>query len=100
MTHMNKALLIWDAFWRRRSLWITIFFTVTLGFLDDNSVVRLLTLKHENAILEEKIEKYEQDYEMAAKELQQLDVSQEAIERMARVKLQMKTDEEDIYIIE
>ena len=97
---MNKALLIWDAFWRRRRLWITIFFTVTLGFLDDNSVVRLLTLKHENAILEEKIEKYEQDYEMAAKELQQLDVSQEAIERMARVKLQMKTDEEDIYIIE
>ena len=97
---MNKALLIWDAFWRRRSRWITIFFTVTLGFLDDNSVVRLLTLKHENAILEEKIEKYEQDYEMAAKELQQLDVSQEAIERMARVKLQMKTDEEDIYILE
>ena len=97
---MNKALLIWDAFWRRRSLWITIFFTVTLGFLDDNSVVRLLTLKHENAILEEKIEKYEHEYEMAAKELQQLDISQEAIERTARVKLQMKTDEEDIYIIE
>lgn len=97
---MNKALFIWDAFWRRRSLWVTIFFVVTLGFIDDNSVVNLLTLRHENAILEEKIEKYEHDYEVAAGELQLLDSSQEAIEKMARVKLQMKTDEEDIYIIE
>lgn len=97
---MNKAISIWNAFWAKRSLWCAIFFTVMLGFFDDNSVKNLLTLRHENENLREQVEKYEAEYEEALQQLQTMQNSQDAVERIARIRLQMKTDDEDIYIVE
>ena len=97
---MNRALSILKAFWRKRSLWCAIFFAVMLGFFDDNSVKNLMTLRHENENLRQQVEKYEAEYEEALQQLQTMQNSQDAVERIARIRLQMKTDDEDIYIVE
>lgn len=97
---MKRALTIWNFFWKRRSLWCFIFLSIMLGFFDDNSLKNLLTLKHENEVLKSEVERYERNYNEAQKQLQTMENSQEAIERIARIRLQMKTNDEDIYIVE
>lgn len=97
---MNKALAIWSAFWHRRSLWCSILFIVLLGFVDDNCLMNLLTLQHENNRLKAEVEKYERNYNEALKQLRTIEHSQDAVEHIARTRLQMKADDEDVYIIE
>lgn len=97
---MSKALSVLSFLWNRRSLWATVFFVAVVGFLDENSIMNLVKQKRENAALREQIANYEQEYDDATSRLQQLSSSQEAVEEVARVNLLMKSDDEDVYIVE
>ncbi len=97
---MSKALSILSFLWGRRSLWVTVFFVVVVGFFDENSILNLLKLKQDNARLRSEIAYFEEEYNNSNAQLQRLEKSQEAIEEVARVTLRMKTNDEDIYIVE
>lgn len=97
---MSKALSVLSFFWERRSLWATVFFVAVVGFLDENSVMNLIEQWTVNADLKAQIAGYEQEYEDASGRLQLLNRSQSAVEEVARVNLLMKSDDEDIYIVE
>lgn len=97
---MSKALSLLSFFWERRSLWATIFFVAVVGFLDENSFMNLFEQCSVNAALKTQIAAYEQEYDDASNRLQELNLSQSAVEEVARVNLLMKSDDEDIYIVE
>lgn len=97
---MNILSAITSFFWERRSFFACIFFIFIVGFFDNNSVTNLIAQYEKNAELKAEIEKYEQDYEEATTRLKQLSSSQEAVEEVARVNLFMKSNDEDVYIVE
>ena len=97
---MSKALSVLSFFWNRRSLWATAFFVAVVGFLDENSVVNLIRQWQENRELRAEITRYEEEYANANTRLQRLSTSQEAVEEVARVNLLMKSDDEDVYLVE
>lgn len=97
---MSKAFNLLSFIWRRRSLWATVFFVAVVGFLDDNSVANLVMQLHKNAELREQIAQYEQLYDESTERLHLLSSSQEAVEEVARVNLLMKSNDEDVYIVE
>lgn len=84
---------------KHNCIWLTIFFVLFIGFFDSNSVVRRFELLQTNDALRDEISKYEAKYAEDTRELEKLDNSPEAVERVARMKLLMKSNDEDIYIV-
>lgn len=84
----------------QKYLWTIVLFIAIAGFLDDNSFWRRYQLHQQNNELREEIKKYEDRYNADTKELHELEGNPEAVERVARVNLLMKTADEDVYIIE
>lgn len=97
---MSKPILFLNFLWRHRSLWATVCLIAIVGFFDENSFLNLYRQKSENAKLRADIEKYEEDYELNTERLQQLSSSPKAIEEVARVSLMMKSEDEDVYLVE
>lgn len=85
---------------RQKYLWTIIAFVAIVGFLDPNSFWRRYLLHEENEALRSSIRQYEERYNNDTRELHELERSPEAIERVARVDLYMKTADEDVYVIE
>ena len=71
-----------------------------MGFLDPNSFLRLFELRRQNAALRAEIAEYEDRYNADTQALHDLMNNPEAVERVARVNLNMKTADEDVYVIE
>ncbi|MBO5134037.1 MAG: septum formation initiator family protein [Bacteroidaceae bacterium] len=87
-------------FWRHKYFWATVLFIVILGFLDPNSLLQRYRLYQQNQALREEIAFYEEKYQRDTRELQELETNPEAVEKVARVHLFMKTENEDVYILE
>lgn len=96
---MPVFLKILNRFWQHRSLLATLFFIVTVGFLDQYSVLNLVQLLSKNADLKAEIHRHKEEYEAATRALRQMETSPEAVEKVARVNLLMKTANEDIYVV-
>lgn len=96
-THFNNA---WQVISRHKYLWTLIIFILIAGFLDENSMFRYWSLNRHNGFLTSEIKQYEKEYTEASEELARLSNSQRAYEEVARVRLFMKSDNEDIFIIE
>ena len=62
--------------------------------------MRLFELRRQNAALRAEIAEYEDRYNADTKALHDLMNNPEAVERVARVNLNMKTADEDVYVIE
>lgn len=86
--------------WRHKYLWTIVLFIVIVGFLDENSFWQRYQIHAENERLREEIKNYQDKYARDTKELEELDKSPEAVEKVARLRLYMKADKEDVYIIE
>lgn len=85
---------------RQKYLWMLIAFITIVGFLDPNSFWQRYKLYAQNEALKLEIKKYEERYERDTKELNELENNPEAVERVARVNLYMKTADEDVYVID
>lgn len=72
---------------------------VIVGFVDDNSVWSHLRNSHRIAELEEEIAEYQERFEHDEARLEQLERDPKAIEKIARERYFMKTDEEDIFVL-
>lgn len=84
----------------QKYLWTIVAFIALVGFLDPNSFWQRYRLYRQNQELSEEISKYEQKYNEDSKQLHELEHNPEAVERVARVNLYMKTADEDVYVIE
>lgn len=97
---MDKLISMWDFICRRKYLITVVAFTVIIGFLDENSLLRRFKYEREISQLKEEIEKYRADYEENTKRLNELNTNPDAIEQIAREKYLMKKPNEDIYVFE
>lgn len=88
-----------NVLFRARIALLTGFFVLVVGFLDDRSFYHVLLLMHENSELRQEIATYEAQYAADAQALRLLETSQEAVEKVARVNLLMKTANEDVYVV-
>lgn len=97
---MNKLISLWDFIGRHKYLITLAVAFVIIGFLDQNSLWRRLSLAREENRLRDEIEKYKQEYDESTERLNELVVDSGAIERIAREKYFMKKPNEDIYVFE
>lgn len=81
-------------------LWTILFFVLVVGFFDPNSFWHRYELHHENQQLRDQINELEERYQADTRELREIETSPEAVERVARVNLYMRTADEDVYVIE
>ena len=78
---------------------VTILAVVLIGFLDDNSVWHHIRNKQYISELENEIAKYEELNQSNQEKIRELDSNPKAIEKIARERYFMKTDEEDIFVL-
>lgn len=78
---------------------VTVLAVVIVGFADDNSILSHYTNKRKIAELQDEIKKYRSQYEHDQAQLRQMDGNAKAIERIARERYYMKTDDEDIFVL-
>ena len=73
--------------------------TLIVGVLDENSVLKRIQLDLQIGDLKAEIEKYNNQYEADARQLNELRRHPQAIEKIARERYFMKADDEDIYVL-
>ena len=78
---------------------VTILAVVLIGFVDDNSVWHHIRNKQYISELEDEIAKYEKLNQSNQEKIRELDSNPKAIEKIARERYFMKTDEEDIFVL-
>lgn len=92
-----RNLLQW--IWHYRFPAVFLLFFVLTGFLGDFSFYQYWSLKRQNAELSERIAQYHKEYDSDSRELHLLETSEEAVEKVARVNLLMKNENEDVYVV-
>ena len=85
---------------RHKYLWTTLVFLLIIGVLDENSLISRYQLHARNEATRAEIRKYEEQYQRDQRDLQEMQNSPDAVERVARMDLLMKTPDEDVYVIE
>ena len=85
---------------RHKTFWTIFVFAIYAGFIDPHSLLQYYRLHSENDARRAEIASLESRYKHHELRLEELTTSQDAIENVARVTLKMKTDDEDLYIIE
>ena len=78
---------------------VTILAVVLIGFVDDNSVWHHIRNKQYIGELEDEIKKYDELNQSNQAQIRELDSNPKAIEKIARERYFMKTDEEDIFVL-
>jgi cell division protein FtsB len=70
-----------------------------VGFLDENSLWSHLKNQHRISELQEEIDKYNAENQRDQAQIRELDRNPKAIEKIARERYFMKTDDEDIFVL-
>jgi cell division protein FtsB len=86
--------------WRFKYVWTLLLFALILGVLDTNSLLRRSEIRAHNEALRAEIAEYNERFEADRKELRALRNDPDVVEEVARMRLFMKTPNEDVYIIE
>jgi len=77
-----------------------VIFAVVIGFVGDSSILNRIAQQNEIADLKEEIEQYNRKFNQDRQTLNSLKHDPEAIKDVARSRYYMKTDNEDIFIVE
>jgi cell division protein FtsB len=96
----NKIQNIFSQIWRYKFIWTLLLFAVILGVIDENSLLNRREIREKNDELRKEIAGYEEQFELAQKELRALQNDPDVVEEVARMRLFMKTPNEDVYVIE
>ena len=78
---------------------VTLIAVILIGFVDENSVWHHIRNKQYIGELEDEIERYEKLNQKNQAQIRELDNNPKAIEKIARERYFMKTDEEDIFVL-
>ena len=85
--------------WQYRFGVLLLFFFIVAGFIGAYSFYQYWSLKRQNMELAERIDQYQKEFQGDTRELHQLETSIEAVEKVARVNLLMKSENEDVYVV-
>lgn len=96
---MEKISRLWGYLSRYKYLLTTVVGIVIVGFADQNSFYRRMVLEYEIMDLRSEIERYDKAYKADSRQLRALERNPRNIERVARERYFMKTDDEDIYVL-
>lgn len=77
-----------------------ILFGIYMLFLDDNNIVRSTQLSRERKELKKKVEKHREELRIINEKLDNLSVSDECLEHIAREQYLMHAKDEQIFIVE
>jgi cell division protein FtsB len=96
----NKIQNIFSQIWRYKFIWTLLLFALILGVIDENSLLNRREIREKNDELRKEIAGYEEQFELAQKELRALQNDPDVVEEVARMRLFMKPPNEDVYVIE
>jgi cell division protein FtsB len=96
---MSKINAIWNVISHYKYLIVVVIGVAVVGFIDDNSFRKRIQYEMEISDLKAEIAKYNSRYEADSKRLQELKSNPKIIERIARERYFMKTDDEDIFVL-
>ena len=92
--------LIKHFFLKYRFILVTVIFLLLISFVGDHSLVNRVKQKQEIARLKEQIQEQVDQYAKDKDMLEKLKTDPEAVKRIAHEKYYMKTDNEDIFVIQ
>ena len=92
----KKIGIVWNILARYKYVIVIVVGIVVVGFVDDNSFVQRVKYDMEIEDLKEQIAQYNKVHEKDAKALKH---NPRAIEKIAREKYFMKTDDEDVFVL-
>lgn len=96
---MSKFYSFW-AFFRRHKYIVTISAIILIvGFLDENSIWNRHKRKATMNRLRSEIQHNRAEYEIADKQLKNLDGNRDAMEKVARERYYMKRENEDVFVL-
>ena len=95
----KKIGIVWNILSRYKYVIVIVVGIVVVGFVDDNSFVQRVKYDMEIEDLKEQIAQYHKVHETDAKALRELKHNPRAIEKIAREKYFMKTDDEDVFVL-
>ena len=78
---------------------VTVLAVLLIGFLDENSAWSHYRNKQRIDELQEEIDRFTSQYNRDNERIKQLDKDPKAIEKIARERYFMKTDDEDIFVL-
>ena len=78
---------------------VVTFAIIFIGFVDENSIWRHFRNKQYIGELQEKIDQYNRQYEQDHARIRSLQNDPKAVEKIARERYFMKTDDEDIFVL-
>jgi cell division protein FtsB len=78
---------------------VTFLAILFIGFLDENSVWKHLRNQQYIGELKEEINEYEERYKHDQAQIRELESDPKSIEKIARERYFMKTDDEDIFVL-
>ena len=78
---------------------VAVLAVILVGFVDENSVMRHMQNKQYIRELEEEIDRYTRQACRDQEQIHMLDSYPKAIEKIARERYFMKTDDEDIFVL-
>ena len=95
---MSKLLTYWNYVRRYKYLVAIVIFLLIIGVLDENSLYVRYQRQVEIGNLKREIDTYKAEYDAETEQLNALENSPEAVERMARERYFMKRANEDLYV--
>jgi cell division protein DivIC len=95
----NRLNIIWSLIRRYKYAVVFVIGITIVGFVDDNSFIHLMRYNLQIDELHSEINKYNAQHEADSKKLNELKRNPRAIEKIARERYFMKSDDEDIFIL-
>ncbi|MBQ8709567.1 MAG: septum formation initiator family protein [Bacteroidaceae bacterium] len=95
---MRNGIKSW--FFKLKYVIALVVFIIAIGFVGESSIVNRIGQQREISKLKEEIDEYNRKFEQDRKTLEALKHDPEAVKEVARSRYFMKTDNEDIFIVE
>lgn len=95
---MKSSIKQW--FFKLKYVIALVVFVIAIGFVGESSVVNRIAQQHEISRLKGEIDEYNRKFEQDRKTLNALKHDPDAVKEVARSRYFMKTDNEDIFIVE
>lgn len=95
---MKHSVKFW--FYKLKYILALVVFVFFIGFVGESSVVNRIGQQQDISRLKEEIDAYTREFERDKKTLEALKNDPEAVKDVARSRYYMKTDDEDIFIVE
>lgn len=95
----NRLNTLWNVLGRYKYLIVIVVGVAVVGFIDENSFSQRIKLELQISDIKAEIKKYRGQNEAATRQLRELKRDPKAIEKIARERYFMKTDNEDIFVL-